>query len=74
MTFTETPPRCCVYFSPKLLHATQGWKGERFSLTAFASRGLPELNQTDITQSRLIFLTNLNKQSSNPFKGQPFPH
>ena len=39
-----------VYFSPKLLRATQGWKGERFSLTAFTSRGHPKLNETDISQ------------------------
>ena len=39
-----------IYFSPKLLHATQGWKGERFSLTAFTSRGHPKLTETDISQ------------------------
>ena len=44
-----------IYFSPKLLRATQGWKGERFSLTAFTSRGIPKLTQTDISQ-----LTSLN--------------
>ena len=44
-----------IYFSPKLLHATQGWKGKRFSLTAFTSRGTPKLTQTDISQ-----LTSLN--------------
>ena len=43
-----------VYFSPKLLHATQGWKGERFSLTAFTSRGHPKLNETDVSQLMLL--------------------
>ena len=43
-----------VYFSPKLLHATQGWKGERFSVTAFTSRGVPKLQPNDLNKLQLL--------------------
>ena len=54
-----------VYFSPKLLHATQGWKGERFSLTAFTTRGLPKLDAEQISQLQSLNFP-LSKQITTP--------
>ena len=52
------------------MHATQGWKGERFSITAFTSRGVPKLQPDDLNQLQLLNfpLPKLSQAPATPAK------
>ena len=43
-----------ITFSPEVTHATQSWKGQRLTLTAFTTRSTPYLSSSDWTALRKL--------------------
>ena len=43
-----------LLFNPELFHETEAWSGDRWSLSAYTSRGLMHLNQPDLDKLRSL--------------------